>query len=62
MATMMTKPGAEAAPVSAPSLDEDIAALFSLDPKAEPTVDLDGYGRTDGNCTDNGCTSTCQGC
>lgn len=45
-----------------PGLDEDIAALFSLNPDAEPTADLLGSGDTSGNCTDNGCTSTCRNC
>jgi hypothetical protein len=62
VATMMTEPQAETARDGSPGLDEDIAALFSLDPKAEPAADLAGYDDTAGNCTDNGCTSTCQAC
>lgn len=57
---MITEP--QAAGEGTNGLDEDIAVLFSLDAKDEPTADLAGYDGTDGNCTDNGCTSTCQGC
>ncbi|HMG61637.1 MAG TPA: hypothetical protein VK599_01695 [Streptosporangiaceae bacterium] len=62
MATMMTEPQATATRDGSPGLDEDIAALFSLDARAESAADLAGYDDTSGNCTDNGCTSTCQGC
>ncbi|HXL87442.1 MAG TPA: hypothetical protein VN969_00420 [Streptosporangiaceae bacterium] len=63
MAMMMTVPQAVAAGEDgSPGLDEDIAALFGLDAKDEPAASLDGCDDTDGNCTDNGCTSTCQGC
>jgi hypothetical protein len=44
-----------------PNLDDDITALFSLDPRAEPAGDLAG-SETDGNCTDDGCSHTCQTC
>jgi hypothetical protein len=43
-------------------MGEDIAALFSLDAKDESAADLAAYDDTSGNCTDNGCTSTCQAC
>lgn len=59
---MMTEPPAAAVQDGSPGLDEDIAALFSLDPKSEPAADLAGYDDTSGNCTDNGCTNTCQTC
>jgi hypothetical protein len=59
---MMTERRAAAMPDSSPGLDEDIAALFSLDPRTETAVDLLAYDDTSGNCTDNGCTRTCQGC
>jgi hypothetical protein len=59
---MMTERRAAAMPDSSPGLDGDIAVLFSLDPRAETVVDLLGYDETSGNCTDNGCTRTCQGC
>jgi hypothetical protein len=61
MAIMVTEPHAAVA-AGSPSADEDIAALFSLDAKDEPVGDLAGYDDTSGNCTDNGCTSTCQAC
>jgi hypothetical protein len=63
VATMMTiEPQAAATRNGSVGLDEDIAALFSLDPRAEPVADLLGYDETSGNCTDNGCTRTCQTC
>ena len=62
MAMMMTEPQAAAMQDGSPGLDEDIAALFSLDPTSEPAADLIGYDDTSGNCTDNGCTNTCRNC
>jgi hypothetical protein len=59
---MMTEPHAAVAEDGSNGLDEDIAALFSLDAKDEPAADLAAYDDTSGNCTDNGCTSTCQAC
>lgn len=61
MAIIMTEPQAATAGEGL-NVDEDIAALFSLDAKDEPAGDLAGYDDTSGNCTDNGCTSTCQTC
>ncbi|MGH3277518.1 MAG: hypothetical protein ACRDNW_00060 [Trebonia sp.] len=58
---MMTNPQAGIVQ-DGPSLDEEVAALFSLDAKSEPIADLIGYDDTAGNCTDNGCTNTCQTC
>jgi hypothetical protein len=52
VAMMMTVPRAAAAEDGSPGLDEDIAALFSLDAKDEPATSLDGCDDTDGNCTD----------
>ena len=49
MAMMMTKPQAAVTGDDSPGLDEDIAALLTLDPKCEPTADLVGYADTDGN-------------
>jgi hypothetical protein len=61
VAIIMTEPQAATAGEGL-NVDEDIAALFSLDAKDEPAGDLAGYDDTSGNCTDNGCTSTCQTC
>lgn len=60
--TMLTETETAATQDSSPGLEEGIAALFSLDPKAETVTNLVGFDGTSGNCTDNGCTSTCQGC
>lgn len=62
MAMMRTEPQAAAKLDGSPGMDEDIAALFSLDPQSEPAADLIGYDDTGGNCTDNGCTNTCRNC
>jgi hypothetical protein len=62
VAMMMTEPQAAVTGEGPRGLGEDIAALFTLDLRAEPTADLVGYADTDGNCTDNGCTDTCGDC
>ena len=42
-------------------LDEATADLFALDPQTGPADDLARYAESD-DCTNNGCTKSCQGC
>jgi hypothetical protein len=42
-------------------LDDAIADLFDLDPQTELAADLDGAVRS-ADCTNNGCTASCQTC
>jgi hypothetical protein len=62
VAMMVVEPPAAGVGDGSNGLDEDIAALFSLDARNEPADDLAGYDDTSGNCTDNGCTKTCREC
>lgn len=42
-------------------LDDAIADLFDLDLQTELAADLDGAARS-ADCTNNGCTESCQIC
>lgn len=42
-------------------LDDAVADLFDLDPQTEIAADLVGADRS-ADCTNNGCTNTCQTC
>jgi hypothetical protein len=42
-------------------LSSEIADLFDLDPRSIPVADLGNVGRS-ADCTNDGCTASCNGC